>query len=162
MERRTEEIIAVCKGRHAFGDIKSFRDAIAAYMSDRCDYPAEDYTNEMLEGIIFEALCDYVDGADKPSVFLRQIRDSARYHNGNMLSAVCGAFSVVSVKDAYGNYNYKNGFTEESVYYVDKSENVREGRWKGAGMGDYYCSLCGHNVSGNEKRVCPKCKARMD
>ncbi len=160
MERRTEEIIAVCKGRHAFGDIRNLRDSIAAYMSDRCAYPAEDYTDGMLEGIIFEALCDFIDGADKPSAFLRQIRESARYHNDNMFFAVCGAFSVLSVKDSYGNYI--NGFTEESVFYADKDENIREGRWKGAGMGEYYCSLCCHTVSGNELRVCPECHARMD
>lgn len=160
MERRTEEIIAVCKGRHAFGEIKTFRGKIAAYMSDRCDYPAEDYTDEILDGIIFVAVCDYIDGADKPSAFLRQIHESTMLHGGNLFDAICGAFSVVSVKHANGTY--RNGFTEESVYYVDKSENIKEGRWKGAGMGDYSCSLCGHIVSENTKRICPECKARMD
>ena len=120
MEKRTEEIIAVCKGRHAFGDIRSFRDAIAAYMSDRCNYPAEDYTDEMLEGIIFEAVCDYIDGADRPSAFLRQIRDSARYHDGNLFAAVCGAFSTTTVKRSDGTY--RNGFTENSVFVVEKSK----------------------------------------
>ena len=34
-------------------------------------------------------------------------------------------------------------------------------RWKGAGMGDYYCSLCYETVSGNRERECPNCGALM-
>ncbi len=34
-------------------------------------------------------------------------------------------------------------------------------RWKGAGMGDYYCSLCCETVSGNRLRYCPGCGAQM-
>lgn len=34
-------------------------------------------------------------------------------------------------------------------------------RWKGAGMGDYYCSLCCKTVSGNRLRYCPRCGALM-
>lgn len=37
----------------------------------------------------------------------------------------------------------------------------REARWKGAGLGDYYCSLCQHTVSGRTK-FCPECGAKMD
>ena len=119
MDRRTEEIIAVCKGRHKLGDFNNFRDAIAAYMSDRCDYPAADYTDGMLKGIIFEAVCDYIDGADRPSAFLRQIHESTMLHGGNLFDAICGAFSVVSVKNSDGSY--RNGFTEQSVFLVEKS-----------------------------------------
>ena len=39
---------------------------------------------------------------------------------------------------------------------------VKEARWKGAGMGDYYCSLCQETVSGNEFKYCPFCGAKMD
>ena len=41
-----------------------------------------------------------------------------------------------------------------------KSE-PRHGRWKGAGMGDYMCSLCAMVVSGNRYHYCPYCGARM-
>ena len=33
--------------------------------------------------------------------------------------------------------------------------------WKGAGMGDYYCSRCNETVSGNRHKYCPYCFARM-
>ena len=39
---------------------------------------------------------------------------------------------------------------------------VVHGRWKGAGMGDYYCSLCCEEVSGNRHKFCPNCGAKMD
>jgi hypothetical protein len=37
----------------------------------------------------------------------------------------------------------------------------KQARWKGAGMGDYYCSLCCKTVSGNRARYCPACGAEM-
>lgn len=42
------------------------------------------------------------------------------------------------------------------------AEPVRHGRWKGSGMGDYYCSLCSEEVSGNYYPYCPNCGAKMD
>ena len=43
---------------------------------------------------------------------------------------------------------------------VDAVE-VKYGRWKGAGMGDYRCSLCWEVVSGNNHNFCPNCGADM-
>ena len=40
--------------------------------------------------------------------------------------------------------------------------DMRVGRWKGEGMGDYSCSLCGEVVSGNHREECPNCHAKMD
>lgn len=122
MQKRTEEIIAVCKGRHTLGEFAHYRDAIAAYMSDRCAFPAEEYTDGMLLGILFEAVCDYVDGADKPSCFLRQLQDSYRFHEGNVIAAICGAFATTTVRKS--DKTYINGFTETSVFEVKKSENT--------------------------------------
>ena len=34
-------------------------------------------------------------------------------------------------------------------------------RWKGAGMGEYYCSLCQEVVDNNRRLRCPNCNARM-
>ena len=123
MEKRTEEIIAVCKGRHNFGDGMTFAQSVAAYMSDRCACPIDVYTENVLLGILFEAVYDYIDGADKPSFFLRQIEDSYRLHKlhgGGMIEAICGAFSVTQVRDGEV---YQNGFTEKSVFFVEKRNN---------------------------------------
>lgn len=37
----------------------------------------------------------------------------------------------------------------------------KQARWKGAGLGDYYCSLCCEEVSGNREQRCPNCNALM-
>ena len=42
-----------------------------------------------------------------------------------------------------------------------EAQQVRRGRWKSLGMGDYMCSLCGNVVSGNRRPFCPECKAKM-
>ena len=42
----------------------------------------------------------------------------------------------------------------------DNSSNSVQGRWKGAGMGEYYCRLC-CEVGDVRDRVCPNCGAIM-
>jgi hypothetical protein len=46
---------------------------------------------------------------------------------------------------------------------TEENEGLRaKGRWKGAGMGDYYCSVCCNQYSGgNEYNFCPNCGAKM-
>ena len=41
------------------------------------------------------------------------------------------------------------------------AEPIRQARWKGAGMGDYMCSLCNEVVTGNRYHYCPNCGAKM-
>lgn len=42
------------------------------------------------------------------------------------------------------------------------NNKCEQARWKGAGMGDYYCNLCCKTVSGgNRLRYCPSCGAEM-
>lgn len=58
------------------------------------------------------------------------------------------------------------GASENVQYFTSLIENLlhpaeREARWKGAGLGDYYCSLCQHTISGRTK-FCPECGAKMD
>ncbi len=46
---------------------------------------------------------------------------------------------------------------------LQKACTVKHGRWKGMGMGDYYCSLCNRTYGGgNGFKFCPNCGARMD
>lgn len=47
-------------------------------------------------------------------------------------------------------------------YCPNCGDDMRVGRWKGEGMGDYSCSLCGKVVSGNHREECPNCHAKMD
>ena len=46
-------------------------------------------------------------------------------------------------------------------YEKGKAEQVRRARWRGAGFGDYECSLCGFSVYGDQYHYCPNCGAKM-
>ena len=49
-----------------------------------------------------------------------------------------------------------------AIQKLGEYEDRDEGRWKGAGMGDYYCSLCCVQYSGaDEYNYCPNCGAKM-
>lgn len=50
----------------------------------------------------------------------------------------------------------------ENAQWYKPTAYTAEGRWKGAGMGDYRCSICDETVSGNSYKYCPYCGARMD
>lgn len=51
---------------------------------------------------------------------------------------------------------------DEYDYCPNCGADMRVGRWKGEGMGDYSCSLCGEVVNGNHREECPNCHAKMD
>ena len=68
--------------------------------------------------------------------------------------------------DPFTDHHRRECFREaveciESIETVD-AEPVRHGRWKGEGMGDYSCILCGEVVSARDYRYCPYCGAKMD
>jgi hypothetical protein len=48
------------------------------------------------------------------------------------------------------------------VMEISEMFKGKEASWKGAGMGDYICSLCWEvSPSSNELKYCPHCGARM-
>lgn len=57
---------------------------------------------------------------------------------------------------AYDREQYEKGYADAKAEFEPK-----HGRWKGAGMGDYMCSLCAEVVSGNRWHYCPNCGAQM-
>ena len=66
-----------------------------------------------------------------------------------------GEAEPIEVRAAYEQKAYNKG-------YADGIAEKRQARWKGAGMGDYMCSLCNMVVSGNRYHYCPNCGALMD
>lgn len=126
MEKRTAEIIMVCKGQHDFGKSLSCKQAIAAYMADRCCTPLNVYTDKVINKVIWKAALDYLDSMKehRPSVFLRECENVlycstspfADYEAPmDAYDAICGAFAQAAVKDDRG---YINGFTEENTRLV--------------------------------------------
>lgn len=131
MQKRTAEIIMVCKGNHNFGDFPTLKHAVVAYMSDRCACPVDRYTDHMINSIIWEAALDYIDSFKEhlPSSFLREIHRVMDLHNNplatrinrvDMYEATCIAFQLAQVKN---NTGYINGFTEENTKFVYKKGN---------------------------------------
>lgn len=60
-------------------------------------------------------------------------------------------------------YNTNNVL--DSIDYQSTADvvEVKEARWKGAGMGEYYCSLCNMGVRQYEGQpYCSECGAKMD
>lgn len=130
MNKRTAEIIMVCKGQHDFGDFPVLKQAIAAYMSDRCVCPVERYTDEMLNNIIWTAAMDYVDSMKEypPSQFFCDVKRAMGLHNNpfssginriDMYEAMCIAFMLTDVQKK--DRGYINGFNEENTRFVKRS-----------------------------------------
>lgn len=121
MTKRTCNIIRACKGR-LYSDINGELNRVKAYMSEACDYPIEDYTDEQMEQIVLEAMCDYVDTCDKPSYFLRLVSNAGLGRNLTFTEKACIAFALVNVKDDNG---YINGFTAE-MFEFDQEKEVNK------------------------------------
>lgn len=68
---------------------------------------------------------------------------------------------IFALADEVNFYRKKVQGLEEELRKERGGAVDREARWKGAGMGDYYCSLCQHQMSGRTK-FCPECGAKMD
>ena len=80
--------------------------------------------------------------------------------------SVCGDCAHYNKKKHYCMMGAKKETNAQDPFYDDcplpDVAPVVHGRWKGAGMGDYYCSLCCEEVSGNRHKFCPNCGAKMD
>ena len=134
MEKRTAEIIMICKGQHDYGKDLGYKEAITAYLSDHCGCPIEYYADgTIVNRVILDAALDYIDSINvhRPSSFLRGAMDSYNLHNNPLIDkklntdwyeAVCGAFSIAQVKK---DGEYINGFTEENTQFVHKSEKIK-------------------------------------
>lgn len=115
MNQRTCDIIMICKS-----DIENEPniqlDKIKQYMSRECHCPIEYYSQGMTEGIMFYAVCNYIDTCDKPSSFLKELRNAKRWINKSIAEIIVVAFSFVQVKEVdedVGEIRYINGFTKE-------------------------------------------------
>ena len=92
--------------------------------------------------------------ADAPTV------DAAPVVHGEWLETKCHTWECGNC----GFHPFKGYIPKEPNfnYCPNCGADMRVGRWKGEGMGDYSCSLCGEVVSGNHREKCPNCHAKMD
>lgn len=124
MEKRTAEIIMVCKGQHDFGKFPSLKQAVTAYMSDRCGCPAETYNDGTLRLIIYDAFMDYISSCSDIRCFLYDIKNALYWCDGRPregvddITGVLIGFQLCDVMDSAG---YVNGFTEENTQRVRRN-----------------------------------------
>ena len=121
MEQRTLNIINICKGNtkyYGIYDDIDMLEGIKQYMADECAYRAEWYTDGDMLIIMYEAMLDYLDHCNKPSVFMRRLNDvHMRVENEAMKIAI--ALSLVQVRDDNG---YVNGF-DDRIYALDREKH---------------------------------------
>lgn len=80
-------------------------------------------------------------------------------------AALNAKIDLIKERDGYRLNDKEYGYNTALFDYAEAIEDLpsaeRRGRWKGAGMGDYNCSLCGHLQSG-KTNYCPNCGAKME
>ncbi len=98
-----------------------------------------------------------------------------RYEKDNALRSLDGCICRICVSDDPLEIVRMLGFANDYLAMLAqnrmlqlrreeclKKANGRHGRWKGAGLGDYYCSLCNYIASGADRLdFCPECNAYM-
>lgn len=125
MDKRTSNIIMVCKGHHNFGDDLTLKQVVAHYMSKTCDCPVETYTDRVLRSIVWEAFMDFMNTCTSPRGFLYKIKEALYWcdwtprENIDDITAVLIAFQLCRVRDDNG---YVNGFTDELLSNYDLEE----------------------------------------
>lgn len=106
MTEHTYKIIMACKSAESCNVINP----VKAYMSQECMCPEDHYDEFTMNRIMFEAMCDYLDSCDRPSVFMRELKDVFNGSNLSMGERIARAFLNVRVKNRNGQY--VNGFGE--------------------------------------------------
>lgn len=119
MEQRTCNIIMCCKGYCRLeGAGETPMEAIAAYMSEECACPKEDYKGALMESILREALFDYIASADKPGCDLRQLFYQYALREPTLSERICTMFQLVKVRD--DSFGCTNGFSEKLLAQSEK------------------------------------------
>ena len=113
MENKVVGMIRFLK--HNYANFESLRETAIAYMMEYSGCERSTYTDGVIEPIIFEVFCDFMDTVDKPSIHLRQMRESAKINqmlrnNYNVYDAMLSAMFMVQVRE---HGEYINGFCAE-------------------------------------------------
>lgn len=119
MKQRTCNIIMCCKGHcNLDGAGDTPLEGIAAYMSNECACPKEDYKGRLMESILLEALYDYLNSADKPGFDLRQLFYQYALHDPSLSERICTMFQLIQVRD--DSLRCVNGFSEKLLTQSEK------------------------------------------
>ena len=118
MDKRTLEIIAICKGNTRYDSELCLVDAVKNYMSDRCMYEKRWYTYGQIENVLKEVFYDFIDVCDRPSYFLRQLEE-LKWISPNLADRICMVLQETQVVEGH---LYINGF---DANYKNIVENLQ-------------------------------------
>lgn len=121
MEQRTLNIINIVKGNTKYLTCDGNTDimqAVKEYMADECGYKAEWYTDRDMFDILYNAMLDYLDHCDKPSLFMRRLGGVMRCRMDSIALDIAVTLSLVQVQDVNG---YVNGF-DDRLHKLDREE----------------------------------------
>ena len=121
MTQRTCNIIMCCKGNDKFGHLANPVNSIKKYMAHECCCNEKIYTGQALNNILFEVLCDYINGVKNPGHVLWSIREDGKWYN-YLYEKIIAMFSIVQVREG-SDYHCINGFTEELINQSKKDLN---------------------------------------
>lgn len=111
MTQRTCNIIMCCKGNDKYAYKYDPIYSIKKYLAHECDYPVKLYTNDVIENILYGALCDYINGVKYPSFVLWSLREDGKFKD-SLSEKIVTMFSLVQVREG-DDLHCINGFTEE-------------------------------------------------
>lgn len=109
MTERTCNIIKACKNYFNYADGMSQLERVKKYMSEICCTPIEHYTDNVIDNIMFEAMCDFLDSCDKPSAFMWRMEHLVYKDSLCRAAQIATTFELVQVKSKDGT-KYVNGF----------------------------------------------------
>lgn len=122
MEERTYNLIMACKGnadklildadtaRPTFNKEQTPYDKALNYMAEEAGMLASWYTKADMLSILFDAVCDYMDTADRPSDVLRQCKTLSTNEKNVLTDAEKLAEILMQIRIKNDNGCYINGF----------------------------------------------------
>lgn len=106
MTQRTFNIILCCKNTEAG---LSRKEDVINLLCRECNGDKEDYTDSVLSAVLEEAICDYIDGCEKPSSFIRSYIEAGKYIDSE-IDKILSAFAMTQIRRGK---EYINGFNDK-------------------------------------------------
>lgn len=100
MTERTFNIVMACKEPVSC----NVCDAVKSYMAQECGCDIETYSESTLAPIMLEAMYDYLDTCDKPSIFMREYNSQFKNHLSTA-ERIARTFRMVQVRDEFSCVN---------------------------------------------------------
>lgn len=122
MEDRTVNIILLSK---KFGEPENVKKAIAKYMSEECLFPVEMYNENIILGVLHNAVYDFLHCATRSSDIIAFVRELMDCRFEKMIDKIIVALAMMQIREKYEwGYREINGWHE-----TDFTKNLDADKW---------------------------------